>query len=364
MPRQAQFSKESIIDVSIGIIRTQGAEALSARSICKEMGCSVSPLFRAYSNMEEIFTDVRKTAEKIFSDYVDDVCEYVPAFKEFGDRLVSFSREEPNIFRYLFLDRNSVSQVATDKAMECLSQTEESFRLTPEQAEYIYRQLWTFICGLAQLVNKDPDTYSEAHVSEMLSTQFTAMHMLIKSGRAIENIHPHLAMDGDKVLLRRWKDSDAEKLFEYASDPDLGPRAGWPPHRSVEESLEIIRNIFKNSGMWAIEKKDDGELIGCVGYLPYGKSNIPIGENDAEVGYWVAKPYWNQGICTDALKIVIDYCARVKSFKTLWGNCFTDNPASGRVMEKCGFQDTGKVTTCPSLEVGSDKETRVLKLDL
>ena len=86
-------------------------------------------------------------------------------------------------------------------------------------------------------------------------------------------------------------------LYKYASDPDVGPRAGWPPHKSVEESLQIIRTIFHNDRTWAIELKETGEVIGCIGYFIYGESNINIGENDAEAGYWIAKPYWNQGIC-------------------------------------------------------------------
>ena len=53
--------------------------------------------------------------------------------------------------------------------------------------------------------------------------------------------------------MRPWQESDAEMLFKYASDPDVGPRAGWPPHKSVEESLEIIRTVFNAEGMWAVE---------------------------------------------------------------------------------------------------------------
>ena len=49
-----------------------------------------------------------------------------------------------------------------------------------------------------------------------------------------------------RLRFRPWVDSDAASLFKYASDPDVGPRAGWPPHQSVEESLEVIRNIFSN----------------------------------------------------------------------------------------------------------------------
>ena len=69
------------------------------------------------------------------------------------------------------------------------------------------------------------------------------------------------------------------------------------------------------------------------------------------------------GICTEALRLVIDHCFGVKGFSTLWGTYFPSNPASGRVMEKCGFTDTGRETVCPNLEVGSDQPVRVLRKD-
>ena len=50
-------------------------------------------------------------------------------------------------------------------------------------------------------------------------------------------------METERILLRYWQESDAEALFKYASDSDVGPRAGWPAHKSVEESREIIRKI-------------------------------------------------------------------------------------------------------------------------
>lgn len=53
-------------------------------------------------------------------------------------------------------------------------------------------------------------------------------------------------METEKILLRYWHESDAEVLFKYASDPDVGPRAGWPAHKSVEESWEIIRTFIVN----------------------------------------------------------------------------------------------------------------------
>lgn len=169
-------------------------------------------------------------------------------------------------------------------------------------------------------------------------------------------------METERIVLRPWRDDDASSLFKYASDPEVGPRAGWPPHKSVEESREIIRTLFHSDHIWAIELKETGEAIGCIGYYLYGESNIDIGVNDAEAGYWVARPYWNLGIGTEALQLMVDYCFRVKGFQTLWCDYFPDNPASGRVMEKCGFRDTGSVNRCSRLQLGNDKPVKIMKL--
>ena len=166
-----------------------------------------------------------------------------------------------------------------------------------------------------------------------------------------------------RLILRPWRESDAGALYKYASDPEVGPRAGWPPHRSEQESLEIIRTVFSGEGMWAIELKQTGEAIGCAGYLPSAASNLKIDADQAEVGYWVARPYWGKGICTEALQEVINYCFQQKGFTALWGDYFPDNPASGRVMAKCGFVDTGRETLCPNLSVGADRPVRIMRLD-
>lgn len=169
-------------------------------------------------------------------------------------------------------------------------------------------------------------------------------------------------METDRVLLRPWRDDDAPTLFKYASDPILGPRAGWPPHQSVNESRHVIRTIFSAEGMWAVEHKATHEAIGCVGYLPASASNLTIDDNHCEVGYWIARPYWGLGLCTEALRLVVDHCFNVKGFATLWGCYFPDNPASGRVMQKCGFVDTGRETLCPNLDVGADCPVRIMRL--
>lgn len=190
MPKAIYYTKEKITGAVIDLIRKGGAEALTSRSIGKKLGCSVSPLFREYRNMEEIHTDVRKAAEKIFSDYLAGSVNYNPAFKEFGNRLLRFSKEEPHLFRYLFLEKGGSSEVAHKIAQECLKQTEAYFDLTPQQSEQIFEQEWTFACGLAMLCNRNPEEYPDERISQILSTQFMAQLILIKSEHKVVNIEP------------------------------------------------------------------------------------------------------------------------------------------------------------------------------
>ena len=64
-----------------------------------------------------------------------------------------------------------------------------------------------------------------------------------------------MILETDRLLLRRWTETDAESLYEYAKDPDVGPIAGQPPHKNVEESLDVIKNVFTGAECYAICKK-------------------------------------------------------------------------------------------------------------
>lgn len=172
-------------------------------------------------------------------------------------------------------------------------------------------------------------------------------------------------METDRIILRPWRDSDAETLYKWASDPDIGTRAGWPPHKSVEESLEVIRTVFKDAtNTWAIELKETGEAIGAMGYGPSCDCKLPAMDGEPVCGYWVAKPYWNKGICTEALHLMIDHIHRTTGIKSLISGHFVDNPASGRVMEKCGFLPTGQMVFDGTQYMGAGRPIRVLRLIL
>ena len=71
-------------------------------------------------------------------------------------------------------------------------------------------------------------------------------------------------LETERLVLRRWEDSDAGDLYEYAKDPDVGPIAGWPPHQSIEESREVIKNVFTGREAYAVCLKTDGKTIGAI----------------------------------------------------------------------------------------------------
>lgn len=167
-----------------------------------------------------------------------------------------------------------------------------------------------------------------------------------------------------RIELRPWHDSDATALFKYASDSEVGVKAGWPPHKSIEESLDIIRTIFHNNTTWAIVLQETNEAIGAIGYGPSCECNLPAKENEPTIGYWVGRPYWNRGICTEALRMMIDHIKQSTNIHSLISGHYTDNPASGRVMEKCGFKATGEECFDNGLYEGKDKKIRVLRLSL
>ena len=166
-----------------------------------------------------------------------------------------------------------------------------------------------------------------------------------------------------RLILRPWKDSDAEALLRHASCKEVAIPAGFAPHTDIEKSREVIRDILSNDHTWAMESRQSGEAIGCICYYPFEESNIGIDPWEAELGFWVAKPYWRQGLCTEALRSVVDYCFNKKGFLTLYGDFFPGNIASERVMLKCGFIPTGRENPASHLYQGEGKTIRIMRLD-
>lgn len=143
------------------------------------------------------------------------------------------------------------------------------------------------------------------------------------------------------IVLRPWEDSDAESLYNYAKNPNIGPIAGWPPHISVEYSLDIIRTVFKKPETYAVIFK--GEAIGCVGLLLYPDGNHYWGKGNCELGYWIAEEYWGNGFAGEASEILIKRAFDDFKLNIVFASYNVENDKSKRVLEKLGFGFYGEM---------------------
>ena len=142
-----------------------------------------------------------------------------------------------------------------------------------------------------------------------------------------------------RLILRRWKESDAADLYTYAKDPAIGPAAGWQPHKSVAESRDIIKTVFGGPEAYAVCLKEDGKAIGAIELMRGGSSVNKLKNNDeCELGYWIAKPFWGQGLIPEAAKEMLCRAFEDLKMSKVWGGYYDGNEKSKRVQEKLGFK--------------------------
>ena len=146
-----------------------------------------------------------------------------------------------------------------------------------------------------------------------------------------------MILETRRLILRPWREEDAEDLYCHASDPLVGPAAGWPPHTSVENSREVIRCILAHEANRAVVLRETGEVVGSIGMMKAGMGTAPVGEDEREIGYWIGRAYWGQGLIPEAVREVQRYCFEELGCSGLWCGYYEGNEKSRRVQEKCGF---------------------------
>ena len=112
-------------------------------------------------------------------------------------------------------------------------------------------------------------------------------------------------LNTERLILRRWEDSDAESLFEYAKDPEVGPIAGWPAHQSVEESRNVIRQVLQGKEAYALCLRGDNRAIGAIELKLNGHTDLTERDDECELGYWIGKPFWGQGLVPEAVREIL-----------------------------------------------------------
>ena len=137
-----------------------------------------------------------------------------------------------------------------------------------------------------------------------------------------------------RLILRPWEETDAEECYKYASDPRVGPAAGWRAHTSVEESRRIIRDILSAPETYAIVLKETGLPIGSIGLH---NNDLASKEDETELGYWIGVPYWGRGIAPEAGREMLRHAFEDLGMARVWCGYYDGNEKSKHVQEKLGF---------------------------
>lgn len=150
-------------------------------------------------------------------------------------------------------------------------------------------------------------------------------------------------LETTRLTLRPWTGADAPALYRWASDPEVGPRAGWEPHASVEESAKIIREVLAVPESYAIVvrgREPENEPIGAIGLKFGAASELAHGTREAELGYWLARPFWGRGYMPEAGRALLAHAFLDFRLKVVWAGHYEGNLQSRRVMEKLGLTET------------------------
>ena len=146
----------------------------------------------------------------------------------------------------------------------------------------------------------------------------------------------------ERLILRRFRIEDAEEAYRnWMSSEKVTKHLTWPPHKSAEESRDYIQSVidsYKDDSTysWVIEWKENHEVIGAIGV-----NSLREDVNSCEIGYCMSDRYWGRGIMAEAYGKVIRFLFTEVGFNRIESTHDVNNPASGRVMEKCGLKYEG-----------------------
>lgn len=140
-----------------------------------------------------------------------------------------------------------------------------------------------------------------------------------------------------RLTLRPWRESDLADFYEYARVDGVGQMAGWVPHKSVEESRQILSSFIRGKKVFALEY--EGKAIGSLGIEAYNEAYYPELEGylGREIGYVLNKDYWGRGLMPEAVQEAIRWLFEEENLDFIIIGHFDWNNQSRRVIEKCGF---------------------------
>ena len=190
MPPKAKFTKEQITKAALGVVSEKGAQALTAKELGAALGTSTTPIFTVFNSMQEVQDEVMLAAMERFEEYAHKAAHIKPVFKQIGMQMILFAKEEPKLYQLIFMSSISEAQTFDDiyahlgsLADECLNVLQKDYDLSKADAKTLFEHVWIHTFGIGALCATGTCDFSHEQIAQMLTQDFTAMMMLMKSGK-------------------------------------------------------------------------------------------------------------------------------------------------------------------------------------
>lgn len=185
MPPRVRYTREAVVDAAVQVVRRGGMQALNARSIAAQLGCSTQPLYSVMPNMEALRAAVYDQAVRIFTQTVTGAQpKDMPSYKAAGMALLRFANEERELYKLLLLrNRNGEKEQGEDPSLSQASDAEyaaimQATGYSLDMAKAFHGHMFVYIQGLAAMIASGYLPYLEDRCSHLLTEEYQALRLL------------------------------------------------------------------------------------------------------------------------------------------------------------------------------------------
>ena len=172
MAPKNKFTREEMVEAALRVVRAKGIDGLTAKTLADALGTSTQPVFTAFGSMDAVKREVYAAAVQVYDSYANaGLKEKIPFFGV-GMQYIRFAREEPELYRLLFLAQTQ--ECSAMKSMEHLRELVRPalvniYHITAEEADVYFRDLWFVVHSLATLIVTGDCPYSDREIGQILT---------------------------------------------------------------------------------------------------------------------------------------------------------------------------------------------------
>ena len=191
MPPKAKFTKDEIVNAALNVARSKGLQAVTTRQIASELQVSTRPIFTYFSSMEELRTAMIPAAENRFRPYMERARQDELPLRAFALQYLRFAKEEPELFRLLFLSPLTPESILALKDIVRVraavrNRLQNHYQMSARAADRYFRDMWLVAHSLATMLVTGTCTYDLPQLTEVVEDFSASLYNSCKAEKTPE----------------------------------------------------------------------------------------------------------------------------------------------------------------------------------